>query len=138
LAIELARDGEGATKLIEVAVAGAFSESQAREAARTVASSNLLKTAVHGCDANWGRVAMALGNAEAQFDQERVAIKILGVPVMKRGLPVPYDEPALQAEMKVQERIRIDINLGAGKAKALAWGSDLSAEYVSINADYRT
>jgi glutamate N-acetyltransferase/amino-acid N-acetyltransferase len=138
LAIHLARDGEGATKLMECTVAGARNEAEAREAARKVCSSNLLKCAINGCDANWGRVAAALGNSTAVFNQEDVAIKILGVPVMKRGLPVPYDEPKLQAEMAKQKTITIEANLGAGKAKATAWGSDLSVEYIKINADYRT
>jgi glutamate N-acetyltransferase/amino-acid N-acetyltransferase len=138
LAVELARDGEGASKLIEVTVAGARTETEAREAARKVAASNLVKTAVHGADANWGRIAMALGNAPARFDQSRVAIKILGVPVMRRGIPVDYDEPALQAEMSRRDRIEIAVRLGAGKAQAVAWGSDLTAEYIRINADYRT
>ncbi|MCX7016327.1 MAG: bifunctional glutamate N-acetyltransferase/amino-acid acetyltransferase ArgJ [Candidatus Sumerlaeota bacterium] len=138
LAIDLVRDGEGATKVIEVAVAGARSEAEAREAARKVASSNLVKTAIYGCDANWGRIAMALGNARAVFAQERVAIKILGVPVMRRGLPVAYDEPALQREMKARDYISIAVDLGAGRAKATAWGCDLTEGYIRINADYRS
>jgi len=138
LAIHLVRDGEGATKIIRVDVAGARSESDARDAARTVAMSNLVKTAVHGCDANWGRIAMALGNCAAAFDPSRVSIKILGVPVMRRGMPVAYDEPPLQRKMKKRDTIDIAVNLGAGKTKATAWGSDLSAEYIRINADYRT
>lgn len=138
LAIHLARDGEGATKLIECTVSGARSEAEAREAARMVCASNLLKCAINGCDANWGRVAAALGNSTAEFEQQNVAIKILGVPVMKRGLPVSYDEPALQARMRKEKTIPIEANLGAGKARATAWGSDLSVEYIKINADYRT
>jgi len=138
LAMHLARDGEGATKMMEVTVTGARTEAEALEAARKVASSNLLKCAINGCDANWGRVAAALGNSTAVFDQANVAIKILGVPVMRKGLPVVYDEPALQAEMARQKTIPIEANLGAGKAKATAWGSDLSVEYIKINADYRT
>lgn len=138
LAIHLARDGEGATKLIQVTVKGARSEAEAREAARTVAASNLLKCAINGGDANWGRVAAALGNSPAAFEQQNVAIKILGVPVMRRGLPAAYDEPALQARMREEKTIPIEANLGAGKAAATAWGSDLSVEYIRINADYRT
>jgi len=138
LAIELVRDGEGATKVIEVAVCGARTEAEARDAARKIAASNLVKTAIHGCDANWGRIAAALGNSTAVFDQSRVAIKILGVSVMRQGLPAPYDEPALQGEMRRRERIEIAVHLGAGKARAMAWGADLSEEYIRINADYRS
>jgi glutamate N-acetyltransferase/amino-acid N-acetyltransferase len=138
LAVELARDGEGATKLIEVRVAGARNEADARAAARAVTTSNLVKTAVFGCDANWGRLAAALGNSSAQFDPENVAIKILGVTVMRRGLPVAYDEPTLQSEMKRLDRVVFEVHLGAGQAKAVAWGSDLGYDYIKINADYRT
>jgi len=137
LAKELARDGEGATRLIEATVRGAKSVAEARDAARTIVSSNLVKTAVHGADPNWGRVVAAAGRSQATVDENRVGLSICSVPVVKDGMPLSFDRDGLSALLK-QKEVSIDLDLNLGDASATAWGCDLSAEYVAINADYTT
>jgi glutamate N-acetyltransferase/amino-acid N-acetyltransferase len=137
LAKEVARDGEGATKLIEVRVSGAASLSDARMAARTITNSPLVKTAVHGSDPNWGRIVVAAGRSGAELLENKVALDIAGIPVVREGEPLPFDKDKLIEELGRSE-VRIDLNLNLGAFSATAWGCDLSAEYVSINADYTT
>ena len=138
---ELARmivaDGEGATKVFEVRVRGAASPSEARTAARTITTSNLVKTAIHGADPNWGRILAAAGRSGARVDQRRASVRIGDVDVFSRGAPCAFDASAVR---RVFERasLTIDVDLGSGDATAKAWGCDLSAEYVHINADYTT
>lgn len=137
LAKAIARDGEGATKLIEVNVAGAASVEDARLAARAVAGSNLLKAAVYGSDPNWGRILAAVGYSGAQVDQNRADIAIGDVSLMKNGVIQPFDRSAASAAMKGPEvTIRVDLHLGDGVATA--WGCDLTEDYVRINAEYTT
>jgi glutamate N-acetyltransferase/amino-acid N-acetyltransferase len=137
LARQIAADGEGATKLVRVCVAGAANEADAELAARTVANSPLVKTAVAGHDANWGRIAAALGRSGASFDQYGVDIDILGIPVCRGGLVVDFDED--EALRRFEEpQVDIVCNLGAGDAHATVWTCDLTHEYISINADYRS
>jgi len=135
---QIARDGEGATKLLEVRVDGARDHAQARRVARLVADSPLVKTAVHGADPNWGRVAMAVGKAQddMDIDPDRTVIRFAGQEVYPRRL----DERGLAslAERLRGESVTISIDLGCGQASATVWGCDLSAEYVRINADYTT
>jgi glutamate N-acetyltransferase/amino-acid N-acetyltransferase len=132
-----ARDGEGATRLIEVTVEGAASQDDARNAARTIVSSSLVKTAVHGCDPNWGRVIAAAGRSGAELDPEKMGLKIGGITLVKDGAPVAFDK-AKVLKVLGNEEVKITLNLNLGRAKATAWGCDLSAEYVKINADYTT
>jgi glutamate N-acetyltransferase/amino-acid N-acetyltransferase len=136
LAQKIARDGEGATKLLQVDVTGARSGEEARAAARTVAGSPLVKAAVHGNDPNWGRILVALGRSGASFEPSAVAISLQGTPVY-RGAPVEFDARAVSIALD-QPDVVISVELGAGDAAGEAWGCDLSAEYVRINADYTT
>ncbi|MGI6547149.1 MAG: bifunctional glutamate N-acetyltransferase/amino-acid acetyltransferase ArgJ [Bacillota bacterium] len=137
LARQIAADGEGATCLLTVQVVGALDVTQARLAARTVAGSSLVKTAVFGADANWGRIMAALGRSGAQFDPENVRLWIGDVAVYAYGCGVDYDEEQVTRLLQEPE-VKIDIDLGAGDAPATAWGCDLSYEYVRINGSYRT
>ena len=137
LARDIARDGEGASKLLEVTVRGAASYDQARKAARTVAASALVKAAVHGADPNWGRVAVALGYAGVGLDPQRLAVALGEVAVVRGGMPLDYDEAAARAALE-GDTVRIVADLGAGTEEATAWGCDLSCEYVRINASYRS
>lgn len=137
LARAMAADGEGATRLVTVNVSGAASERDADAAARTVATSPLVKTAIYGHDANWGRVAAALGRSGAQFSQEDVDIDIMGLPVCRGGLTVAFDEDEALARFE-QPEIVIDANLGAGSFATTVWTCDFSHDYVSINGDYRS
>ncbi|MBC8275784.1 MAG: bifunctional ornithine acetyltransferase/N-acetylglutamate synthase, partial [Chloroflexi bacterium] len=131
----VARDGEGATKLIEVAVEGALNEMQARLAARIVAGSPLFKTAMHGNDPNWGRVLAALGRSGAKVDERKLEGYLNGVCVMKQGSIIPFDRQEVSAGLAGKEiSVRLHLNLGRGKA--VAWGCDLSEEYVTINSAY--
>ncbi|MFK7601030.1 bifunctional glutamate N-acetyltransferase/amino-acid acetyltransferase ArgJ [Deinococcus sp. SM5_A1] len=136
LARQIARDGEGATRLLTVRVSGALTEAEALTAARTCCVSPLLKSAVHGNDPNWGRVIMAVGRSGASVNIEGMTVAVQGNPVFA-GKPLPYDDAAVSASMKAEEVI-FEIDLGVGGASGEAWGCDLSAEYVSINADYTT
>jgi len=137
LAKGLARDAEGATKLIEVKVEGALTLTDARAAARTVAGSPLVKSAVYGNDPNWGRVLAAVARSGATAKEETVSLFWQGVCVFERGRPVPYDKDALGAATDEPE-VRIRVDLGIGEARAVAWGCDLTEEYVRINAEYTT
>ena len=137
LARDIAIDGEGATKLITVNISGAATDDDADKAARSVANSPLVKTAVFGHDANWGRVAMALGKSGATFKQEKVSIVFAGLEVCKKGLALPFDEEEALRRFKSPE-IVIDIDLGAGAAETTIWTCDYSHDYITINGDYRT
>jgi glutamate N-acetyltransferase/amino-acid N-acetyltransferase len=133
----IARDGEGATRLIEVVVNGASSIKDARLAARTIASSPLVKTAVHGADPNWGRVLASAGRSGAELIPEKSAVYIGDMCLLKSGMPVSFDKKAAAELLKSEEvRLRVDLNLG--NASATAWGCDLSEEYVVINSEYTT
>ncbi len=137
LAMSIAADGEGATKLLEVIVTGAASDSDARRAARCVAGSSLVKTAIHGADPNWGRVVCAVGRSGVAMDPDRVSLSLNNVPVMSGGMPVPFEEDALRRSLKA-DRVQAHVDLHLGTASATAWGCDLSHEYVTINASYTT
>jgi glutamate N-acetyltransferase / amino-acid N-acetyltransferase len=137
LAEQLVADAEGATKHFRVAVDGAADDDQARIAARVVAQSPLVKTAIHGGDPNWGRIVAALGRSGATFTLDRCRVAIGGVVVFERGAPEPVD-PNLVRVALTRPRVDIAIDLGAGDGHGHAWGCDLSPEYVHINADYTT
>ncbi|MCH7937880.1 MAG: bifunctional glutamate N-acetyltransferase/amino-acid acetyltransferase ArgJ, partial [Proteobacteria bacterium] len=139
LAHQVVRDGEGATKFITVTVAGAETDPAAKRIAFAIANSPLVKTAVAGEDANWGRIVMAVGKAGETIDPEKLEITIGGVPVAKAGGAVPgYDETPVAEHMKGQE-VNISINAGTGGGgRATVWTCDLTHGYIDINADYRS
>ena len=137
LAREIVRGGEGATKLVAVTVTGAQTSDDAWLAARTVANSPLVKTAIHGGDPNWGRLVAAAGRSGAQFELERTSVSIGGVELFVKGRP--HDDRADQAATVLQQKeIAITIDLGLGQQSATIWTCDFSAEYVRINGEYRT
>ncbi len=137
LARRIASDGEGATRLIEVTVDGALTVADARLAARTIAGSPLVKTAVHGCDPNWGRIVAALGYSGAEIDGARIDLFLNNIRLVAGGSPHPFDEEEVRMVMGGAEvPIRVCLNLG--DCAATAWGCDLSAEYVTINSEYTT
>jgi glutamate N-acetyltransferase/amino-acid N-acetyltransferase len=137
LAKEIARDGEGATRLVEVVVEGAASEERAGALAKSVVGSNLVKAAVFGEDANWGRVITAMGSSGVEFDPEGVDLWFGPIKVFSGGEPVLHEEAEANATLSGGE-VRITARLGEGEASATAWGCDLSYEYVRINGSYRT
>jgi glutamate N-acetyltransferase/amino-acid N-acetyltransferase len=133
----IARDGEGATRLIEIQVNGAKTSKDARKAARTISSSPLVKTAVHGCDPNWGRIIAAAGRSGAALIPEKADVFIGETCLLKAGMPLPFDKKAISALLSQAEVfLRVELNLGEGQATA--WGCDLSEEYVVVNAEYTT
>ncbi len=136
LAMAIAADGEGARHLIEVQVTGAADDAAARSVARTVASSSLVKTAVHGADPNWGRIAAAAGRSGVALDPERMRICIGDVRVFD-GAPLDFDESAAQACLG-EPVVKLILDLADGDGSGTAWGCDLSAEYVAINSEYTT
>ena len=137
LARKIAADGEGSTKLVTVTVTGAATDSDADAVARAIANSPLVKTAIFGHDANWGRVAAAAGKCGVPFDQHAVDIDFLGVPVCRAGLTVPMDEEDMLRRFEAPE-IDITVSLGMGEASTRVWTCDLTHDYVTINGDYRT
>jgi glutamate N-acetyltransferase/amino-acid N-acetyltransferase len=137
LARGIAADGEGATRLIEVAVTGAKNQRDAEIAAKSVADSPLVKTAVHGADPNWGRIAMALGKSAAKIIAEKLTIRIAGQKVFAKGKGCTFHEKTLSRLLK-QDVVQIQCDLGQGRGVYTALTCDLSKDYVTINADYTT
>jgi glutamate N-acetyltransferase/amino-acid N-acetyltransferase len=137
LARAIARDGEGATRLISVRVSGAVDAGEARLAARAVAASSLVKTAIHGGDPNWGRIVCALGYSGAELALDRLQLRIAGLEIFARGAALEVDLDQVAAAFRKPE-IEIDVHLGLGEGESEAWGCDLSEEYVRINAEYTT
>ena len=137
LARKIAADGEGSTKLVTVNVLGAANDADADTVARSIANSPLVKTAIFGHDANWGRVAAAAGKCGVAFDQSRVDIDFMGVPVCRAGLTVPMDEDDMLRRFEAPE-IDIAVDLHDGDASCRIWTCDLTHDYVAINGDYRT
>jgi len=146
LAKAIARDGEGATCLLEVQVEGAATEADALAIARTVCGSSLVKTAVHGRDPNWGRIVAAAGRAGVPFEPAAVALWLGEHQLMAAGQPMAFDRPAASAYMRdraagaylLDDTVAIRLSVGAGPGSGRAWGCDLSDQYVRINADYTT
>jgi glutamate N-acetyltransferase/amino-acid N-acetyltransferase len=146
LAKAIARDGEGATCLIEVQVEGAGDDAGARAIARTVCGSSLVKCAIHGRDPNWGRIVAAAGRAGVSFDPEAVALWLGGHQLMAAGQPLAFDRPAASRYMQdraagaylADDTVAIRLVVGGGPGHGRAWGCDLSDQYVRINADYTT
>jgi glutamate N-acetyltransferase / amino-acid N-acetyltransferase len=138
LAEQVARDGEGARKLVEVTVEGAASDKSARRIAMSIANSPLVKTAIAGEDANWGRVVMAVGKAGEPADRDRLSIWFNGIRVAHKGMRDPaYDEAEVSAQMK-KDVIHLKVGLGMGKGRDRVLTCDLTKEYVAINGDYRS
>ncbi|MGM9987991.1 MAG: bifunctional ornithine acetyltransferase/N-acetylglutamate synthase [Bacillaceae bacterium] len=137
LAKKIARDGEGATKLIEASIIGANSDEDANKIAKKIVGSSLVKTAVFGEDANWGRIIGAMGHSEAMIDPEVVDIYIGDFPVLLKSQPNCFSEEIL-ADYLRSEHIHIMVNCNIGEGQGKAWGCDLSYDYVKINASYRT
>ncbi len=146
MAKAIARDGEGATVLLEVQVSGAPDDAAARQVARTIAGSALLKSAIFGRDPNWGRIAAAAGRAGVPFDQGSLQIKLGDFLLMEQGQPLPFDRAAANVYLKQAaageylrtDTVLISVNLGNGHGSGSAWGCDLSYDYVKINAEYTT
>ncbi|MDZ8262658.1 bifunctional ornithine acetyltransferase/N-acetylglutamate synthase [Nostoc sp. ChiQUE01b] len=146
LAKAIARDGEGATCLIEVQVTGAHDEISARQIAKTIAGSSLVKSAIFGRDPNWGRIAAAAGRAGVPFEQENLQIKLGNFLMLENGQPLQFDRAAASAYLKKaavgaylqQDTVLISVNIGNGYGSGKAWGCDLSYDYVKINAEYTT
>jgi glutamate N-acetyltransferase/amino-acid N-acetyltransferase len=138
LALQIVKDGEGATKFVTVRVSGAKTKAAARTIAKSIANSPLVKTAIAGEDPNWGRIVAAVGKAGEEADRDRLAIRFGDLEVAKDGAVAPdYREKDGAAYMKRQE-IVIAVDVGVGKARATVWTCDLTADYIAINADYRS
>lgn len=137
LAKMIVRDGEGATKFVEITVSGARSEHDAEVMARTVANSSLVKTALHGEDANWGRILAALGYSRIEFLPEKVEIHFGDVPILKPNFEIVLDEAKAKAALSKHD-INVEINLNLGNASATFWTCDLSEKYIEINGSYRS
>ena len=138
LAMLVVRDGEGATKQVGIEVAGAKNKRSARKVAMAIANSPLVKTAIAGEDANWGRIVMAVGKAGEPADRDRLQISFGDIRVAVDGERDPdYDEEQVSRLMK-RDEIEISVDLGIGKSSAKVWTCDLTKEYVAINGDYRS
>ena len=137
LAKKIARDGEGATKLVEVVVKGAKNEAEGEMAARAIAESPLVKTAVFGADANWGRIMMAVGKSEAEFDPYQVNVWLNDYQLVKDGMDAGFDEDKA-TELFSEDTVTMTVDLNAGDAAVTMWTCDYSYDYIKINADYRT
>jgi glutamate N-acetyltransferase/amino-acid N-acetyltransferase len=130
-------DGEGATKLVEITVKGAVSNEEAELAARTIANSSLVKTAIHGEDANWGRIIAAAGRSGARFSEDELELWFNEMPILKKGLITDFSEDEA-AIILAQPSYSITLSLGNGSGSATLWSCDLSKEYVEINGSYRS
>ncbi len=137
MAIAVAADGEGATKLIEVVVHGAASPADAKRAAKTIANSPLVKTAIFGRDPNWGRILAAAGRSGAEVSQGRMSLSINGRKIVERGTPLPMSAEVREG-LLAPERVDVLLDLGIGPGQARVWTCDFSYDYVSINAEYHT
>jgi len=137
LAKQIARDGEGATRLVEITVSGAISECEAERAAKTVATSPLVKTAIFGADPNWGRILAAIGRSGARVDPGRTNLWLGSVQLVAAGSPVDFDVNTARAMLR-QPEVAIRVELGLGSGAATVWTCDLSYKYIEINAEYHT
>ena len=137
LAYQIAADGEGATKVVTIEIEGATTESAARQIARTIANSPLVKCAMNGNDPNWGRIVSAAGYADVPFDPDKSTLSLQGTTVFRHGRPVAFDAANLSAALEAAEvRVLLSCHLGSGRATC--WTCDFSKQYVTINADYHT
>jgi glutamate N-acetyltransferase / amino-acid N-acetyltransferase len=137
LAYQIAADGEGATKVIVVSVKGAATDAAARQMARTIANSPLVKCAMHGNDPNWGRIVSAAGYAGVPFDPDRSSLSLAGTPVFRNGQPLVFDV-AKVSELLKAPKVVAELTCRDGKGQATVWTCDLSNQYITINAEYHT
>ena len=135
LARAMVRDGEGANKLMEVTVEGATTQAEARRAARTIAGATLVKTALHGGNPNWGRIAAALGRSGVEMTLDKLDIYVNNTLVMKQGSPMPCNQEEMRTTLLARDTAIAKICLNLGDGKATAWGCDLSEEYVTLNSE---
>jgi glutamate N-acetyltransferase/amino-acid N-acetyltransferase len=138
LAREMADDGEGATHVLRIEVTGAASRDDARQIARTIGDSPLVKTAVHGADPNWGRIVSAAGYSGVVFDPAQAVLRLNGTLLFRDGAPVPFEADAVSASIKAARETLIELSVGQGPGSIRFYSSDLTAEYVHLNADYHT
>jgi len=138
LAREMADDGEGATHVMRIEVTGAASRDAARQIARTIADSPLVKTAVHGADPNWGRIVSAAGYSGIRFDPAQVVLRVNGTLLFEAGSPVPFDADVVSDSIKDHRETLIELVVGGGPGRIQFYSSDLTADYVHLNADYHT
>src|SRR5262249_3665260 len=132
------RDGEGARHVVRIEVSGLSNDEHARRAARTIATSPLVKTAIHGRDANWGRILAAAGRSGAVFDPSKARIAIGGVEIVERGMPVGKEAEARAATVMATPAYTISVSLGRGRGVAHYVTCDLGPDYVAVNANYRS
>ena len=137
LAKELVSDGEGSNHVIECEISGALSNEEAKMAARNVVSSSLIKAMVHGRDPNWGRVMMALGKSEIKLEENKIDIYINDIHIAHEGKAIPFSKESVITSMNEKE-IKIKIDLNIGDHSGIAWGCDLTEEYVIFNSAYST
>ena len=137
LAYQIAADGEGATKVVVVTVKGAVSDAAARQMARTIANSPLVKCAMHGNDPNWGRIVSAAGYAGVPFDPDRCSLSLAGAAVFRNGQPLEFDRPQVSQSLKAP-KVLVELTCRDGEGQATVWTCDLSKEYITINAEYHT
>lgn len=138
LAREMADDGEGATHVMRIEVSGCRDRDDARRIARSIADSPLVKTAVHGADPNWGRIVSAAGYAGVPFDPARLELRVNGTPLFRGGAPVSFDADAVSASIRDARETLIQLSIGVGPGAIRFYSSDLTADYVRLNADYHT
>ncbi|GAB4447883.1 MAG: bifunctional glutamate N-acetyltransferase/amino-acid acetyltransferase ArgJ [Anaerolineae bacterium] len=134
----IARDGEGATKLVEITVTGAATEAEADRAAKTVATSPLVKTAIFGADPNWGRILMAVGRSGVTLSPEKISLWLGDALLVRQGEPQPFDAAAVSAWLSAADEVPVRVSLGLGSGEATVWTCDFSYKYVEINAEYHT
>src|SRR5690606_27948953 len=134
----VADDGEGETHLIEIRVTGAADVAQARQVARTIADSPLVKTAIAGADPNWGRIVSAAGYSGVPIDPARLTLRLNGFLLFEAGQPVAFSHATVSTSIAQQRQTLIELGLGTGNASGHCWTCDLTADYVRINADYHT
>jgi glutamate N-acetyltransferase/amino-acid N-acetyltransferase len=138
LAREIADDGEGATHVLRIEVGGCPTRDAARQIARTIADSPLVKTAIAGADPNWGRIVSAAGYSGVVFDPGKLVLRLNGTLLFRDGAPVPFDGGAVSASIRDSRETLIEVDLGSGGESIRFYSSDLTAEYVRLNADYHT
>ncbi|MES2789746.1 MAG: bifunctional glutamate N-acetyltransferase/amino-acid acetyltransferase ArgJ [Planctomycetota bacterium] len=138
LAMAIISDAEGATHIVTIDVAGCRTREEAFRIAKTVADSALVKTAIHGADPNWGRIVSAAGYSGVDLNEEQISLKVNGIPLYQAGVPLPFDPTAASKSIRENRDTHIELDLTLGTAAVRYWTSDLTAEYVRLNADYTT